>query len=118
MKIELKHLIPYLPYGLKSAANASHFGLKTHLVSDIDTYNVMNFIKGDTTAKPIMVPLSEMTLQIAKDCGYDSAGDFMIAIKKEEVPVKIWNDLLKNHWDVFGLIYVNLAIDIADVRFK
>lgn len=108
--ILIEYLAPYLPYELKSIQYAGHLGVRT-LISDIKPHNVQNFVDGTTGAIPILNSLNDLTPIIIKDCGYNTKIEFINSIKKQEISVKIWNDLLKNHWDVFGLIEKGLAID-------
>jgi hypothetical protein len=116
MKLELKHLAPYLPYGLK---------IKTK--HGFDTMETLNgwLVNGDHEEsycyedhpnetlefKPILRPLSDLTEEHANNCNY-SYRDFKWEIINKNVSVNIWNDLLSNHYDVFGLIDAGLAIDI------
>lgn len=108
MKLELKHLAPYLPYNLN------------FYIEDIDGTRLDNWAMTIDTPlrkiiefqnKPILHPLSYLTEEHANNCNY-SHRDFKWEIINQNVPIKIWNDLLKNHWDVFELIPEGLAIDI------
>lgn len=59
-KLELKHLAPYLPYGLKSYVE--YDGRK--LIKDINLNNVMCIVDGEVLSKPILRPLSDLTKKI------------------------------------------------------
>lgn len=125
MKLELKHLSPYLPHGLKL----------------YDTYTksiYLNAVRGETldyltigendSVKPILRPLSDLTTKIhfrgnkifpvdiiKEYCGYD-------IITKEErmveppkmLPYLVFNLLCEMHFDLFGLIEQGLAISIHE----
>ena len=131
MKIELKHLAPYLPYGLKGYNSF----MGHDLVRNIDCGNVMNYVWGDTNSKPILRPLSDFTKEIEHN------GEKFVPIQKisfvdgefylDEVDDIIYfNDtcgldayevtrcysliekLFEWHFDVFGLIEKGLALDM------
>jgi hypothetical protein len=58
MKLELKHLAPYLPYGLKGYAE------DIKLIDSITLHNVEFIIVEQPRAKPILRPLSDLTKEI------------------------------------------------------
>ena len=116
MKLELKHLAPYLPYELKILN-----GKEYDIVNGIDNKTVISLFRGHlenfTTienVKPILRPLSDLTEEHANNCNY-SYRDFKWEIINKNVSVNIWNDLLSNHYDVFGLIDAGLSIDINTI---
>lgn len=125
MKLELKHLAPYLPYGITGQFNLNQIRedykieLRTKIMRED---NVDFFLK---YCKPILRPLSDLTKDnfelIYK--GTDDNSDIIkylsehinngkghIAIQQ----IDYWRVvvLLKHHFDVFGLIDKGLAIDI------
>lgn len=126
MKLELtiKELAPYLPYGLKINAELSDInynimtmcdkgGLSNILISDvIDDYECL---------KPILRPLSDLTKE---DFNYihtllrvhigKNKRDKLIKDSYGilDLPYFIVEQLIENHFDVFGLIEKGLAIDI------
>jgi len=142
MKLELKHLAPYLPYGLKIYMEdlRSHvkpfsweLGIETNLKQVLDFQN-----------KPILRPLSDLkivgsdiinehsiNILISEKHNIDYGifshfkghldleldGDHMLRYDADksisfQVFFDIQNELLKGHYDVFGLIEERLAIDI------
>ena len=104
MKLELKHLAPYLPYGLEIINNVDK---KREL-----TIEYLNYWNESTIEiKPILRPLSDYTEDYANFWNY-SFRDFKWEIKNKQVSVLCWQDLLSKHYDVFGLIEAGLAIDI------
>jgi|TARA_R110000822_G_C14912770_1_gene450409 hypothetical protein len=117
MKLELKHLAPYLPYQVKSV----HYFKGHELIKEIDCANVYGFVNGDTLHKPILRPLSDLELfigiltngneQHSEDLTLYFNGVHAIFMTMEKVEI-LRNFLLKNHFDVFGLIEAGLAIDI------
>ena len=129
-KLELKHLVPYLPYGLR----VKHFkGLELTVTTRlsfpkrISIYNVLKHqinVNGNVVYKPILRPLSDLTKEhydelfdpklIRSNCShktFDLKGfqeDFDIV----NLMYRQFELLFKNHYDCFGLIEKGLAIDI------
>tara|TARA_R110001632_G_scaffold117450_1_gene229538 strand:- start:143 stop:514 length:372 start_codon:yes stop_codon:yes gene_type:complete len=120
MELELKHLAPYLPYGLK--ARFMHPVVKHQKTGVINnTYNLDDDVKLSIDYsddehiwmyKPILRPLSDLTEYSYTIGSYFNLEDFKTCVYNKEVSVLEWEDLLKNHFDVFGLIEKGLAIDI------
>lgn len=121
MKTELKHLAPYLPYGLKSYVE--YDGHK--LIKDINVNNVMCIVDGEVLSKPILRPLSDLTKEIEVNMEkfypyeklhlcYSDVTNFL----NDDLWIGQWWDyekvtkLFEWHFDVFGLIEKGLAIDI------
>ena len=134
MKIELKHLSPYLPYGLKIRKSYNQ-GVRWNQPK-ILKYSDLT-MRNWQISQPIFRPLSDLTKEI--DYGKDFGGkrilindhtDFskLICVNKEieninSLEIKytafdlgqineIFDNLYKLHFDVFGLIDKGLAIDI------
>ena len=135
MKLEIKHLAPYLPYGLKAV---DYFdGIR--LIREIVTANIIGFTDCSTKAKPILRPLSDLTKEIEHN------GERFVPIDElwnqtlEQIDSNTYDDYFFNkdlkttwickenilqleyvvvdklfewHFDVFGLIDAGLAIDI------
>ena len=64
MKLQLKHLAPYLPYGLKTVNFNVGNLLNKPLISEMIASSIMFFADGTTEAKPILRPLSDLTKEI------------------------------------------------------
>ena len=154
MKLELKHLAPYLPYNLKgigfvSPSNSKdgkqHF-LDRKLISIHEPKSQLKMIHISNVDgeifKPILRPLSDLmreitnsnnetfvfidTLEIGEEDNgteYDHGNIKTIAqleyiAKNNEfldihyLPYSLVQDLIKNHFDILGLIEKGLAIDI------
>ena len=129
MKLELKHLAPYLPYELKILN-----GKEYDIVNGIDNKTVISLFRGHlenfTTienVKPILRPLSDLISLINIDFedekfkpidviirkgGCHSAVALHVKIGKGTLGFKYFDLLLQWHFDVFGLIDAGLAIDI------
>jgi hypothetical protein len=118
MKLELKHLSPYLPYGLSISCE--------HEILTLDGLDVNGDIYNCDTGeipieciKPILRPLSDLSnkKQIAEF--YMSFKEHLKRIYPSEtngLNPATWSRrsvewLLENHFDVFGLIENGLAID-------
>lgn len=64
-KLELKHLAPYLPYGLRSAdLYIKDFGLTSPLIAEIVPSNILKFTDGSSRALPIFYPLCDLDKEI------------------------------------------------------
>ncbi len=121
MKLELKHLAPYLPYRLKvSLIHTLHghtgIGSVEHVVQAVN--------EGKSQFKPILRPLSDLTKEIEHNgekfvptkalSMWDLQGITVLDIP--HIPVNLYELLLKWHFDVFGLIEKGLAIDINTLK--
>lgn len=117
MKLELKHLAPYLPYGLKRHCPSSNV-----MIHD---YTAMEFTQETCDRhqsygwKPILRPLSDLT----EIFYWDNLQDGDCELDRERINeiknsprghLKLYqsNYLFKHHFDIFGLIEKSLAIDI------
>lgn len=150
MKLELKHLAPYLPYGLKVERYDKQFfkGFIIHNVIglaedfrykkedlDADDNNDLLKIKQITfwldegyginnivyDIKPILRPLSDLTKEefpyintlLRVHLGKNKTdklikGGYGI----RDLPYFIFEQLIENHFDIFGLIEKGLAVDV------
>ena len=129
MKLELKHIAPYLPYDLRFDNGRDYE--KDYLIGiRANDYNVKMPQGGDggyfrlEKIKPILRPLSDLTKKI------DHNGEILVPMDIlcnefrqydcfEFDNVNILNNpynqiqkLLEWHFDIYGLIENNLAIDI------
>lgn len=128
MKLELKHITPYLPYELKIFEPLQSKGLILDL--KMTTYNSerigLPFLFEHGFYKiqyglPILRPLSDLTKDEFEEL-YDSMSynTKMLILRDdnlhynwaESTPYFDFKKLLENHFDVFGLIEKGLAIDV------
>jgi hypothetical protein len=142
MKLQLKHLAPYLPYGLR-IFNKDNKG--SYILS---TGSIDRVIELPEIFKPILRPLSDLVnsvhhLKLKSWFKYHAENDVLITCYDNGNEVGItatykmmgdvftdiivnaggindtdyWlvQNLLKNHYDVFGLIEKGLAIDINTI---
>lgn len=145
MKLELKHLAPYLPYGLKININ----GMETTLTGIKQTYRDSLLINHSfmvwesltENKKPILRPLSDLTKEIEcngekftpiyklRKYGFYTVKNDDYFIRREgsfggwsgfenceSLPFFIIQLFLEWHFDVFGLIDAGLAIDINTLK--
>lgn len=133
-KLELKHLAPYLPYGLKALGKYPN---GDPLISDITVDNIMSFVDGDIDRKPILRPLTDLNKEIPHPVTgdvfevieflddefahhlheEDSYEDhFKQAVEEEtgllDFSYGVIDRLHEWHFDTFGLIDAGLAVDI------
>ena len=117
MKLELKHLAPYLPYGLKFKDIPKGYN-KDRLL------NIVSFEWCLSNGKPILRPLSDLTKEIKVNGNLFTPNHhplFKIFISADMdwfidncpffVDYGQVQKLLEWHFDVFGLIDAGLAID-------
>jgi len=132
--VEIKHIVPYLPYELKVIHEEAPTPLTVYGISIYD--NKMVNIAGNSTlsierCKPLLLPISELGRQapktvvgrrlvdeINKNCMYslDRYGDFYDLPEAMSVD-DVWETyegLFKYHFDVFGLIDQGLALNKLD----
>ena len=137
MKLELKHLAPYLPYGLKCVWGKHTFDIVG--ASELKRLSVKvkwyNQTSSYTDIKPLLRPLSDLTENITVNnedfvpYEHPTFVEAMIANEYLEylcevkadlsqdriLPYSIFQLLFEWHFDVFGLIPKGLAVDINDV---
>jgi hypothetical protein len=145
MKLETKHLAPYLPYKLKMVMTHDSFEDFENIDSDEDcllkgsiwelyvlTTDYIDFFGGECddfavkgeryrianngTLKPILRPLSDLTLEECTKCDILNVTSALSGQKPEFILrhtsyIDI-EKLISLHFDVFGLIEKGLAIDI------
>lgn len=138
IKLESKHVAPYLPYGLKVTDGEETVIITARNVDDL---------RFAEEFKPILHPLSDLTKEITINAetfipietfeiGDDENGieyDFgnikliknleYIAkyrntayLEIQRIPFGVVSELLKWHFDIFGLIENDLAIDINTIK--
>jgi len=140
MKLELKHLAPYLPYDLKceyieEKDNWYLLGLINSGIAEIesDDYGSNRSVLVDFI-KPILRPLSDLTKEIEHDSripidcwdndtlGYDISKELSLMALNNycdfRLPYFVMRQLFEWHFDVFDLIEKGLAIDINTLKEK
>lgn len=124
MKLETKHLAPYLPYNLMCEVLNS--GQEKEIGEMIAVYNdgsacfgnIVESDKGFEYIKPILFPLTELEYYTngLKHLRYrtdkDAVSDIISDIENGVAEFKIMSMCFQEHIDVFGLIKNGLAIDV------
>jgi hypothetical protein len=142
MELEIKHLVPYLPYGLKFLYNGNIYKMRwINRFGDIDYDSQNDFIdpfppnifsKELDLVKLMFRPLSDFQEEQIEEIkaifdknwciAYD---DFFDALFQHDWdihsmilmgPYEILQWFFKNHYDVFGLIEKGLAININNFK--
>jgi hypothetical protein len=145
MKLELKHLAPYLPYGLKGYAYSEDGYYETIEEGELVRIDTGITRSGDTQEKwlvvddmevpihefePILRPLSDLQnkdLDLWIDFGIEideTNTHYLIEAlvkgtfyaKDIHFAFRVREALFKMHFDVFGLIEKGLAIDINTLK--
>jgi hypothetical protein len=122
MKLELKHLAPYLPYELKMEKIKGFEDIRT-MGSDINNSSTIVNIGACIRLqyKPILRPLSDLTkvngFSLSDMISHGYHNPFWLP---ENFEVKYlmnldFEKLVSWHFDVFGLIEKGLAIDINTI---
>ena len=132
MKLELKHLAPYLPYGLKAVIRLredSSLPIDDECTVNVTCFEAAYLDSEYEEFKPILRPLSDLkTIEkeiklvdsywyvddyLTEKCTVDKIYPLHVI---EFIPYAIMQVLLKYHFDVFGLIEKGLAIDINTIN--
>jgi hypothetical protein len=110
MKLESTKLIHYLPYDLDIMVGNVKKKMILHDRYSNNYQICFTKVIELKYALPILRPLSDFNY---KDVyGYPNKTMFYEDVKNQTIMVKIWNELLIEHIDVFGLIPAGLAINI------
>ena len=117
MKLELKHLSPYLPYGL---TNQRAF----HTPQKIDGIVGNKVYFGDTILfinqiKPLLRPLSDLEenwKEVNSPYDYPDFGHMERSILSGHANYEFIIELISEHFDVFGLIDKGLAINLNTIK--
>lgn len=134
MKLELKHLAAYLPYGLKIFNTYSDkteilLSCNKEMITLFGNYKTISSQYMYSECKPVLRPLSDLTKEIEVNgqkfvpskeyhylrfdeiSNYKGGSSTLGFIQAREQDI-----LLEWHFDIFGLIDNNLAININDNR--
>ncbi|PHR23622.1 MAG: hypothetical protein COA36_16885 [Desulfotalea sp.] len=117
MELELKHLAPYLPYGLRIKNKTTTMPLSGYYLDELEDPQ-FGF---DDTYKPILRPL-DLTKEIEVNgekfvpIDYLNNNGWLLdefdLIRYNQLDYGVVTKLVEWHFDVFGLIPQGLAIDI------
>jgi len=129
MKLELKHLAGYLPYGLKGIHLGNSVEMTIHIFTEDIKENSISILGFFNECKPILRPLSDLTkeieingekfvpLEYISTSVKDSQQNARYLFKGFYDNLSHWKTqrLLELHFDIYGLIENSLAISIHDV---
>lgn len=136
MKLELKHIVPYLPYDLK-ALSVFH---GVNLIRCVDVWAAGTLLGADSDKKMMLLPISCLTEEIEHNGERfvpierinevmtrewaDVCDDWIIALLDDianadniikKCPHDMWEHFVSYHIDVFQLIPAGLAVDKREV---
>ena len=107
MKLELKHIAPYLPYGVHLMNSYGNWH-NTTLHKSIGVYEMLEM-------KPILRPMSDLVNnEFEEDLG-KWIGEYQ-ELHVDDIDYGIIKNYFKHHFDVFGLIEKGLAISYNDIN--
>jgi len=128
MKLELKHLSPYLDTNFYFTYMGKKLLCKgIYSIKGVWYLKAIGGVYELNECKPILRPLSDLTKEIINtECGnpiyldmFDNVDRNILELSDlytyndiNSISVNGYNYLLENHFDVFGLIPKGLAIDI------
>lgn len=129
MKIELKHLAGYLPYGVKVKWNNTSYEMISLRLNErcqlVDYYTEEVYGVKLEHIKPILRPLSDLTKEIEVNGEkfvpieiIDKRNNLSVLETTKDtdlidcLPYWVINYFLEWHFDIYGLIENGLAIDI------
>lgn len=108
-KLTLEILSAYLPWGLESINNYQGVLLRKEITSS----NIMTFVWGETSFKPLLHPLSIQFLTSIIHHA-DDMEEVLTAIEDDtllQIRHDLFTEIVKHHGDVYGLIPLGLAVD-------
>jgi len=134
MKLQLKHLAPYLPYGLKIEIASMDISLTMTVDDEMDSETISLTDAIENNHKPMLrpldltkpitvdgieiVPIDTLNLMLGNNLEYRH-GKYSMYIDGSwtnsytELPYEIVEKLLSWHFDVFGLIEQGLAVELT-----
>ena len=130
-KLELKHLAPYLPYGLKCTNSKESYLQtgedRTGILETLSVNHEESVIMGENgyflvsynEIIPILRPIEDLYDE-KTDCGIKIVHYFNfktnVKLDCRNFPYHVTEQLFKNHFDVFGLIDKGLALPYLDAQ--
>lgn len=128
MNLELKQIVPYLPYQLKIKTDKMFKGNPIMELSHENVYNKLSLVSfllfQQKNYKPILIPLSDFAdINSKKMCELNFDISTQIDLNELAIKYKHYtscyyttaNACFENHIDIFGLIDKGLAISVHDV---
>ena len=136
MKLELKHLAPYLPYSVKIEHPTLMYGKRK--ISELDSIKEFHIeiqhrlYVEISQCKLILKPISDLSILVKEEfekydglrsgkaneeiinlfCEENGVDELIENIDLKSLPYECVDFMFRNHYDFFGLIKLGLAIDI------
>jgi len=113
MKLELKHVAPYLPYKLNYLVWNGKAKPYIQEMKEMRTYTPHVF--ANIESKPILRPLLDLQNEefknriLNREYIIENGADANLSYYE-------WSYLFEEHFDIFGLIKKNIAIDINTLK--
>ena len=114
MKLELKHLAPYLPYKLNYFIDFEDGDVAVYEMIGMFSDSGEIYLDGYETnlesknCKPILRPLSDLNYKPFRNYDY--------LVNQKLYSMQEYEFIFSNHFDVFGLIDKGLSIDINTIK--
>lgn len=122
MKLELKHLAPYLPYKIKMLHYDKKKVLNAGQGSSVHWVGITHALNHQENTKPLLHPLSKLTDEQIGELENHHNFSMMhyseIKTDPTRYPFTIVEKLFEWHFDVFGLIEKGLAEPIETSKAK
>lgn len=129
MELELKHLAPYLPYRVEIYQLNADF--RNTFTLDIEGLRIME-VQGFKYFKPILRPLSDYKKEIYINGQIINPFEYLVhntqsiiglnlmgikmAYGNDSIPLFDANKLFEWHFDIYGLIAADLALDVNSLN--
>lgn len=88
---------------------------KNHWLCQIGDNKVKTFYNGEGF-KPLLIPLEKLTDGIISETGWAYAENIILYVRSGKIDIATWRWLVKNHYDVFGLLADGLAHDKTTIK--
>ncbi len=127
-KLELKHIVGYLPYGLKMELLGFPFTQalgKHYRTLELDCGHDFRFYLNENRVRPVLRPLSDLTKEIEVNgekfvptdiLKWNTQNRSIDKIYFETVSYSMIQKLYEWHFDIHGLIEKGLAIDVNTLQ--
>lgn len=124
MKLELKHIAPYLPYQLKFTYKfKGGWGSLKNTVDIMDSHSIAYIVDDPEDRRVFLRPLSDLTKRDDENrpLYFPSKSLLNLIECKQDILTCDYNEinyLIRNQFDVFDLIPKGLALDINSLKIK
>ncbi len=129
-------LAPYLPYKLRLVAINVVSETPKRIYGELTAMNIMSLVENDTLYKPILKPISDLSLLVIEEfekydgkrngkandeiinlfCEENGVDEIIENIELKSLPYECVDFMFRNHYDFFGLIDQGLAVSVHVVE--